>query len=351
MTPARRPRRVAALAVLAAVVAAPFTLAACGSGSADLTVKVTYDGPANTPLRAGDDAPYHVKVVNHGPGTASAVTIRVDLPPAFRYKSTPTVNSVGPVARTQPSDPPVDSADPTWGQWTLGPPGTNADGTPAIATLDISFTLRLGGRPGTYTLVPHVFSESSDEVVGQGARVQLSPASDLSLSIAVDTSSQVKRGDTVRYHVTVLNKGSGPAEQVGVLVTLPSGLSFSKTEHLDGNFSRHDAVDPVVGAVLVYYGGWNLPAATDVRPGTLTIIFSAKVLPTAFGGRYGVSAQLTDKEGNVVSLGETAQLSIVAPTATPVPSATPSATRSSSSSTTTTTTRRLSTPTPTPKKH
>jgi hypothetical protein len=227
----------------------------------------------------------------------------------------------------------VDTADPQWGQWSLGAPGINADGTPARAVLAITFTVRADGKPGDYPITPHVFSDGGDEVVGKELAVHLSPASDLNLAIAVD-ETQAKRDDLVHYHVTLLNRGSGQAASVGILVTLPGGIVFNKTEHLQGNFSRSNATDPINGALVVYYGGFTLPPAAGDSPGTLTIVFSGKVLPTAVGGRYSVTAQVTDADGAVLELGDTAPITVVAPTPTPVPSATASL---------------RATPTPTPK--
>jgi uncharacterized repeat protein (TIGR01451 family) len=314
-----RPRRAASL-LLAAVVALPLValLSACGSTSAALIATISSDAKLDK-VRPGDAVPFTVVVGNHGPGQASAVTVRVDLPAGFRYQATTGIDSGGTTTRTQPSDPPVDSAEPLWGQWTMGAPGVNADGTPARATLAISFTAKAAGQPGDYKITPHVFSEGNDEVVGKDAAIKLQPSSDLTMSIAVDETI-VKRGDLVHYHVSILNRGTGQAAGVGVLVTLPGGIVFNKTEHLEGNYTRSGPVDPIGGALVVYYGGWQLPGSSVSRPGALTIVFSAKVLPTALGGRYPVTAQLTDADGAVLSLGDTAPVTVNAPTPSPVPS-------------------------------
>lgn len=305
--------------VLALVAAVPLLalLSACGSSSADIRATVTSDADL-TKVRPGDLVPFVATVGNHGPGAASSVTVRVDLPGSFRYQSTTGIDATGGATRTQPSDPPVNSVSPLWGQWSMNAPGVNADGSAAHAVVAITFLAKAGGSPGDYKLVPHVFSEGNDEVVGQAATVHLLPSSDLTMAIAVDETA-VKRGDLVHYHVSILNRGSGPAQGVGVLVTLPGGIVFNKTEHLEGNYSRSGPVDPINGALIVYYGGWILPAASASRPGALTIVFSAKVLPTALGGHYAVTAQLTDSTGAVLSLGDTAPVTVDAPTPSPVP--------------------------------
>jgi hypothetical protein len=313
-----RPRRAAA-PLLVALAALPLAalLSACGSPGADITATLTSTAKLDA-VRPNDAVPFELDVTNHGPGQATGVTVRVDLPGAFRYQSTTGIDPSPTTTRTQPSDPPVDTASPLWGQWTMGTPGVNADGTPARATLRLSFVAKASGQPGTYNLSPHVFSDGNDEAVGKDLGVKLLASSDLSMSIAVDEST-VKRGDLVHYHVSVLNKGSGPSAGVGILVTLPGGVVFDKTEHLDGNYSRSNPVDPINGALVVYYGGWTLPPANASRPGSLNIIFSGKVLPTALGGRYAVTGQLTDAGGEVQSLGDTAAITVNAPTPSPVP--------------------------------
>lgn len=326
-------------------------LTACGGSSVDLSVSVAPTAPPPSEVRPGDDVEYKLTVVNNGPGQATGVSVRVDLPTAFRYKATPAIDSLGTTTRTQPSDPLVDSDAPQWGQWSLGAPGINADGTPAHATLLITFTVLAGGRPASYSLTPHVFSDQGEEVVGKELAVHLSPSSDLDLTISVDEAT-AKRGDTVHYHVTLLNKGSGVAKGVGILITLPGGIVFNKTEHLDGNFSRSDPIDPISGALIVYYGGWVLPAASDARPGSLNLIFSGKVLPTAVAGRYSVTAQLTSAEGAVFQLPDTAPITINAPSPSPSPSASAGARTGSASPTpapAATPTPPLPTPSPTHK--
>jgi uncharacterized repeat protein (TIGR01451 family) len=315
-------------------------VAACGGSNADLAVSVAAAGAQQA--RPGEDVQYVVTVVNNGPGVATGVTVRIDLPTAFRYQSTPSIDSSGPTTRTVPADPVVNTADPQWGQWSMGAPGINADGTPAHSKLAITFSVRAEGKPGDYTITPHVFVEGGDETVGKDLSLHLFPASDLSLSIAVDELT-AKRGDLVHYHVTVINRGSGAAKSVGILVTLPGSIVFEKTEHVEGNFSRTDPIDPTHGALLVYYGGYNLPAASDAQPGSLAIVFSARVLPTALAGHDSVTAQLTDADGAVVDIGDTATVVLAAPTPTPSPSprtgATPRPTATPPA------------PTPTPKKH
>jgi uncharacterized repeat protein (TIGR01451 family) len=340
--------RKAAATLLATLAALPLaaTLSACGSASADLVATAAVV-PGSERVRPGGEATFKVDVVNAGPGQATGVTVRVDLPASFRYQSTLSINDPnGAVTRTQPSDPVVDSPEPLWGQWSLGAPGVDSKGAPQRATLEITFTVKANGKPSDYRFTPHVFSDGSDEVVGKDAGVTLLAASDLSMTVAADEST-VKRGDLVHYRVTVLNRGSGQAKGVGILVTLPGAIAFNQTESKTGNFQRVDPVDPIAGALIVYYGGWVLPPGSEGRPGAMSIVFTGKVLPTAQGGRYSVTAQLTNADGAVLDLGDSAPVTITAPTPgpSPSPSPRPSATAQPSA---TATAKPSPTPEPTP---
>jgi uncharacterized repeat protein (TIGR01451 family) len=323
-------------------------LAACGGSSTNLSVKLALVDPTQT-VRPGDDVNYMLTVSNDGPAEATGVTVRVDLPIAFHYKSTPSIDSSGTTTRTQPSDPQVNSGDPQWGEWSMGPPGINADGSPAHSRLFITLDVQAGGSPSEYPLTPHVFSDSTDEVVGTALKVRLAPASDLSLTIAVD-EQQAKHGDLVHYHLSLLNAGSGAAKGVGILVTLPDGIVFNKTEQLSGSYTRSNPIDPISGALIVYYGGWTLPPASAARPGTLNILFTAKVLATAVGGTYPVTAQLTASDGTLVQLNNSAPVTIVAPTPSPTPSPSPGS-HAGTHPTPTPAPVNTPAPTPTPRKH
>ncbi len=185
--------RKAVFSVLAAVILLPFAaaLSACGAAAADLvaTIEPTATGVNADKLRPGSEVEYLVTVANHGPGQATGVTLRVDLPASFRYQSTTGVDALSLVTRTQPSDPPVDSAQPLWGQWTMGAPGVNADGTPARPTLRLKFMAKVNGKPGDYKLTPHVFSEGGDEVIGKEVAVHMLPASDSAATSRAPTRS------------------------------------------------------------------------------------------------------------------------------------------------------------------
>jgi hypothetical protein len=141
----------------------------------------------------------------------------------------------------------------------------------------------------------------------------------------------------VSYRVTITNDGSGPASGMGLLVALPPTFQFAATTKMAGNSSGPDCTArnpaaqlcPAPGALILYYGGRTLPARGPLGPGILTLTFNATCVKGAPGGRVSVTAQLTTAEGTVVSSGDTAEVTVIAPTplpATPTPSASASPT-------------------------
>jgi uncharacterized repeat protein (TIGR01451 family) len=298
-------------------------LPGCGSGSLSsliLSLKAT----DTSTMKAGDKPSYTMSIVNTGPQAASGVSVRVDLPDGVTYVNTDTID-IDPygVLRTLPQDPGVRSNNPAWGVWTLNAPVTQADGTVRRPHVDITFTVNVNSHPGTLRLVPHVFSDSADgELVGKGADLKVGPSGHLNLTIAA-VPNRVKREDDVTYLLTVTNDGSGPSAGVDVLITLPDILAFLKTERQGGNASRSNATDPAPNAIVLDYGGWTIPPAGNAGPGRLTVVFKAHVVPSAYMGRYTVSVQLSEANGTVTTVSDTAPINIDAPPP-PTPTASPS---------------------------
>ncbi len=312
--------------VLAALPALP----GCGSGSLSSLIVTLKDGEGGATFKAGDTPTYTLSIVNGGPQAASGVSARVDLPDGATYVATNTIDSdpYG-VLRTLPQDPGVRSNNPSWGVWTLNAPVTQADGTVRRPFVAITFTIAVKSKPGSFPMVPHVFSDSADgELVGRAAPLKVGPSGHLNISIAA-VPNRVKREDDVTYLVTVTNDGSGPSSGVDVLITLPDILAFTRTERLGGNATRGTPTDPAPNAVVLDYGGWTIPAAGNAGPGRLTIVLKAHVVPSAYMGRYPVTVQVTEANGTVTSVPDTAPINIDAPpppTPTPSPSPSPSPT-------------------------
>lgn len=275
------------------------SLASCGPSNNQISVAVSASG--TDPLKPGQTVSYTVSVTNRGPGAVTGVTARVDLPADMRYKATPTINGDGQ-ARTQPVDPAVNTPNPQWGLWSLSAPRVNGDGSPRYAHIDITFMVAVAGSPGHYDLVPKASSDTLDgEAVGQPLGLDLTAAAHLSIS-AEARPTHVRPGDVVAYHVTVTNDGSGIAGGVSVLATLPPVMSYAGTDQLQGNFSRSSASDPARGAILAFYSGFTIPAHSDSGPGLVSWVMRAQVDRLAPPGSYPITLQMTDAQGDIVTL-------------------------------------------------
>jgi uncharacterized repeat protein (TIGR01451 family) len=295
----------------------------CGSGSLSSLI-VSLRQNQDSAIKDGDTPSFTLSIVNSGPEAASGVNARVDLPDGVTYVATNGID-VDPygVLRTLPQDPGVRTSNPSWGAWTLNAPVTQADGTVRRPHVDITFTVKVNAKPGGYRMVPHVFSDSADgELVGKGTDLQVGPSGHVNMTIAA-VPNRVKRDQEITYLLTVTNDGSGPATGVDVLVTLPDVLSFTRTDRIGGNAARSKPTDPAPGAIVLDYGGWTIPPAGSAGPGRLTIVFKAHVIPSAYAGRHTVNLQVTDANGTVSAVHDTAQIIVDAPappTATPSPS-------------------------------
>jgi uncharacterized repeat protein (TIGR01451 family) len=303
------------LPILAAPVAAA-SLTACGSQPSQLVVSLAAVGN-NDSAKPGDTLTYTLSVVNKGPGAATSVHLAVDLPADFHYQATPNIDhDIVGAPRTAVTDPQPKATSPAWGTWDLASPTTNADGTARLSNVDITFTTTAGGDPGDYRLQPRVSSDQ-DTLDGTAVAIHLNPAPQLAVDVSTDRTS-VDRGKDVLYRVTVDNFGTGPASKVGILVTLPQGLSYLRTEQIQGNASRDSPVDPVEGTLEAFFGGFTIPAKTTSEPGSLIIVVRAHC---AFctGGRYTVTVQVTDSDGLAAQVANTAPIDVTAPGLTPQP--------------------------------
>jgi uncharacterized repeat protein (TIGR01451 family) len=296
---------IAAIAGAAGLAALP----GCG-GSSQLVVNVTTGQAGN--LKPGDTATFTVSVVNKGPGEASGVTIRIDLPPSLTYNVTTSALSderTGSV-RTQPQDPPAKSPNPSWGTWVIAAPVTQADGTVKRGHVDLTFSATVSGAPGDYQIIPHVFSDSTDaEVVGPATKVTLDAAPSLQFTVTAE-QGKVKADQDLLYKLSMTNGGTGPAEDVSILVVLPQVLGFSHTETISGNSSRDGSAEPVRGSLEVLYSGFTVPAQGQGGPGVLTVVFRAHCYRGVAAGRYTVTAQVVDRHGLVGVITEVAAITV-----------------------------------------
>lgn len=274
------------------------TLSACGEGYATLTVAVTTDDAQ--PYSPGDVGTFTVTVTNFIAST-SGVTVHVDLPAGFHYKDTRSLAGTG--VRTSPDDPQVNSTSPVWGIWNL---------SDVKQTIVITFEAIVGGAPGSPQIMARAAGDNTEsETKSKPLAVQVAAAPSLQMGVAV-TPSSVHQGQQVTYTVTITNNGTGIAGNVGILVTLPPVIIFNSTSGaFNGNSSRNGGVDPQKGALEVFYNGFDVPAQSTFGPGLLVVSFKCDVLKNAGAtGSYSVGAQVTDAQGDVVNLNETAPLQI-----------------------------------------
>jgi hypothetical protein len=93
--------------------------------------------------------------------------------------------------------------------------------------------------------------------------------------------------------VSVINQGTGPANDVSVLVTLPPVFIFDGSVTITGNSGRVGGTNPLEGSTLPFFDGFVVPAQSGSSPGKLTIDFDAQVLSSAGAqGTYPVGVQV-----------------------------------------------------------
>lgn len=329
-------QRCRAATTAAALVAVPLllALAACGSGTGKLHVSLSGDAQsyqANQPTsyaryKPGDEATFTVTVSNSGQGSVTGVTVHVTLPSGFRYHGTTTIDAPG-ATRTQPLDAADNSTTPIFGLWTL-PAAGSGQGAEVI----ITFTADVSGQPGPATVQAYA---AGDTDAGQTNATAYNVAVDAAAKVTALVSASpvsVKTGTTVVYQVRVINSGTGNAQNVGVLITLPPVMTFAgSVTPFAGNGSRNKGVDPIKDTLEVFYDGFTLPPLSNAGPGFVDIVFKATVVGTgqsprspsataaagaavptsaAGVGTYAVDANVTDDAGDTFSLHAVAPVAV-----------------------------------------
>ena len=303
---ASRLTAVVAFSVLAPI--AMVVLSSCSTDAAQLSVTITPDfSGAFTP--GTTDGDFAVTVQNLGPGNASGVVIHANMPQSFQFAATNSIDSNG-AARTSPVDARVGGSNPEWGVWSLSAP-TSPNGTTDYSSVTIDFGVNITASPNTYAVQAQVVDDSlTNAVVSHPIQVEVNEAPRLGVTASVGPTS-VHPGGEVTYRVTVTNTGSGIAPDVDVLVTLPPALTFQSTiMPFIGNASMEQPIFPVKGAVLVFYGGFELPSQTSLGPGKVTIEFIAQCLPDPGKGVYTAQVQVTDRLGDQVRVANVASVNV-----------------------------------------
>src|SRR5437764_1100889 len=86
---------------------------------ADMQFKAASTGDTG-PYNPGDTPTFRLTIKNKGPGSATGMSVHVDLPGQFKFKTTTSITGDG--ARTEAVDPRVGDQTPAWGLWALGAP-------------------------------------------------------------------------------------------------------------------------------------------------------------------------------------------------------------------------------------
>jgi uncharacterized repeat protein (TIGR01451 family) len=307
-------------------------MSGCGSGSGQLHVSLSGDAAnyqANQPAsysryKPGDEATFTVEVVNTGKGAVTGVTVHVTLAAALRYHGTSSIDAPG-ATRTQPLDAAVNSTTPIFGLWTL--PAAGAAGSAKVV---ITFTVDVGGEPGGATVQAYAAGDTdAGQTNATAYNVVVDPAAKVTALVSASPVS-VKRGSTVVYQIRVINSGTGNAQNVGVLITLPPVMTFAgSVTPFAGNGSRSKGVDPIKDTLEVFYDGFGLPPLSNAGPGFVDIVFKATVvgavqssgLPSsttsaaaassaAAAGTFTVDANVTDAAGDSFSLHAVAPVAV-----------------------------------------
>jgi uncharacterized repeat protein (TIGR01451 family) len=282
------------------------SVVSCSSSSTTITTSLSAPKNQDT-LKPGDAATFTATVTNHGPGVAQNVTMHVDLPAGFLYKATTEISGDG--TRTQPADPAVNSPSPEWGLWSLAAPSVSS-GSPSYSSISIKFTVQAGGTPGQYLVIAR---SAADNATGDASpptvQVKVAAAAGLSLRVSAQPTS-AHDNDTITYKISVNNDGSGNANTLEALATLPAGFVYLKTTQTSGNSARSTTHDPQAHSQLPFWGDYTVPARSDAGPGTLEITFTAQVSRGLASGTYPISVQITDDVGDTVTANEVVPITI-----------------------------------------
>jgi uncharacterized repeat protein (TIGR01451 family) len=167
------------------------------------------------------------------------------------------------------------------------------------------------GSPNTYTMTASASASSASTTQSNPLPIKLTAAPQLSALVTVSPSLAVP-GEDVTYRVSVINQGTGPANDVSVLVTLPPVFIFDGSVTITGNSGRIGGTNPLEGSTLPFFDGFVVPAQSGSSPGKLTIDFDAQVLSSAGAqGTYPVGVQVLGDLGQErVAISESAPVQV-----------------------------------------
>ena len=277
-------RRFSCLLVLPAALGAMATVG-CGGGPTSLSVTLGLPQGASPIVAPGQSVGFVITVIDTGTAGTAGLTVTANLPADFRYTDTGILS--GSAVRTSPVDAQGNSQQPTWGVWELSGHGDS---------VTIPFDALAEGPQGTYTMTVSASASTAATTQSAGLPLKLTAAPQLSAVVSVSPSEAVP-GEDVTYKVSVINSGTGPADGVSVLVTLPPVFIYDGGLEISGA-GRTGGTNPVEGSELPYFDGFEVPPQSGASPGRLTISFDAQVLSSAGAqGTYPVGVQVLGDNG------------------------------------------------------
>ena len=199
-----------------------------GAALVDVQVHQTVD---NSAPGSGANVIFTVTARNHGPATATGVTLEAPNPGGLTHVSN--VPSQG-------------TYTPATGVWNVGSLASGASASMTVTMTNAAVT------PVTRT-VTKVFANEQDLVTGNdAASTTLNPAVtqvDLALT-KVATQEPVNAGLNFHYSLVVTNQGPGPATGVTVTDNLPVGLTLVSATASQGSCSGNPNISCNIGALL-----------------------------------------------------------------------------------------------------
>lgn len=226
-----------------------------GSGS-EVNLSIAKSLVGGGTLSGGETERYRLEITNDGPSTAADVVVVDDLPNGLVYAGA------------------VTSLGSTW-NWV----STSVDGDPTFALtgglapntttwlefdVDVDPSIvAIAGVAGTVTNTATVSTSTPEDDLSDNTDTEVSPVEAISDLMLVKsyTGSTGRVGSTVDFTIEVTNFGPATAQQVTVVDTLPTGLTFT------------GVTDPAVGA------GWTFSITGD----TLTATLDTDLVPVAGG--------------------------------------------------------------------
>jgi uncharacterized repeat protein (TIGR01451 family) len=217
--------------VLVALTGAKAAYAVTG---ADLGVT---QGVSNATPNVGDTVTFTVTLTNHGPASATTVTLYDKLPSGLNFVS---------------ASPSQGSYAPATGVWTVG---TLTNG--ASATLGLQATVTVSSPRTNIGRVLHSGATDPNAANNSSAATETPQLSDLGLSQVV-SNAKPNVGDTITFTVTLTDKGPKTATNVAVTDSLPAGFSFVFASPSQGSYSSGTGV-------------WTVGTVMTSAPQTLSI--------------------------------------------------------------------------------